>query len=75
MTHDGSRAALLEDRGAGPRAIAVASVGVEHAGARQRLGPRQAAGHVVFEQAAIERERHAEIKRRRIGRGVKPSGP
>ncbi len=49
--------------------------GVEHAGARQRFRPGQAAGHIVFEEPAIERERHAEIKRRRIGRRVKPSRP
>ena len=49
--------------------------GVEDAGARERFRPREAAGHVVFEQAAIERERNAEIKRRGIGRRIESSGP
>ena len=48
---------------------------VEGAGAFQRGGPRQAAGDVVFEQAAVEGERHPEVERRRIGRGVEPSRP
>ncbi len=58
--------ALFDRRGVG---------GVQHARARQRIRPRQAACHIVFEQPPIERERHAKIERRRIGRRVKPSGP
>ncbi len=67
-------AALLENRGErlGDRP---AVRGLEHAGARQRFGPRQAAGHVVFEKTAIERERHAEVERGRIRRGIKSSRP
>ena len=65
-------AALLEDlRQALADGLAVRRV--EHAGARQRLRPRQAAGDVVFEEPAIERERHAEIKRGRIRRRVESS--
>ena len=39
------------------------------------LRPGQAARDVVFEQAPIEWERDAEIKRVGIGRRVEPSGP
>ena len=39
--------------------------GREHAGARERLRPREAARHVVFEQAPVEAERHAELEDRR----------
>ena len=42
---------------------------------RQRPRPRQAAGDVVFEQAAIETERRAEVERRRVGRGVEAARP
>ena len=49
--------------------------GIEGAGLLQGLGPRQAAGDVVLEQAPIERERHPEVERRRIGRAVEPSRP
>ena len=67
-------AACLENRreAVGDR---LAVRGIEHAGARQRFGPREASGHVIFEQAPIERERHAEIKRGRIRRGIKSSRP
>ena len=50
-------------------------VGVEHAGTRQRLGPREAAGDVVFEEPAIERKRDAEIERRGIGSRIEAAGP
>ena len=41
----------------------------------ERARPRDAAGHVVFEQPAIEAEGRAELERRRVGRGVESSGP
>ena len=67
------RAARLEDR---LQAFLIALLPrLEHAGARERVRPRQAAGHIVFEQPPIERERHAEVERRGIGRRVEPSGP
>src|SRR5688572_33167335 len=50
-------------------------VGVEHTSARERFGPGQAACHVVFEQAAIEWKRDAEIECRWIGRRIKSSRP
>ena len=66
--------ALLEDRGQRvfdlPRFLRR-----QHAGLRQRARPRHAAGHVVFEQAAIEAERRAELERRGVGRGVEAAGP
>ena len=34
----------------------------QHAGLRQRARPRHAAGHIVFEEAAIETERRAELR-------------
>ena len=40
-------------------------VGGEHAGLRERARPRHAAGHVVFEQPAIEAERRAPFERGR----------
>ncbi len=46
-----------------------------HAGALERLRPREAAPHVVFEQAAIEAERRAEREQRRVGIALEPSGP
>ena len=67
-------AAALEDRlqAFGDR---LGVSGIEHAGARQRFRPREAAPHIVFEQAAIEWKRHAEIERRGIRRGIKSSRP
>ena len=50
-------------------------VGREHACRAERLRPREAAGHVVLEQRAIEAERDAEVERSGIGRGVEPAGP
>ena len=47
----------------------------KHAGPAERPRPREAARHVVFEQAAIEAERRAELERRRIGRRVEAAGP
>ena len=47
----------------------------QHAGRAERARPREAAGHVVFEQAAIEAERDAELERVAVGRGVEPAGP
>ena len=47
----------------------------EHAGARERLRPRQAAAHVVLEQPAIEPERPPELEQRRVGISLEPSGP
>ncbi len=46
---------------------------VHHGGSAERLGPRDAAGDVVFEERAIEAKRDAEIKRRRVGRAVEPA--
>ena len=59
------RVAPLENRGqaAGDR---LGILRIEHARARQGFGPGEAAGHIVFEEAPVERERHAEIKRGRI---------
>ena len=73
-TKAGFATALLEDlgqRGVDRRA----SSAREHAGLRERPRPRQAARHVVFEQAAIEAERGAEFEGGGIGRRVEPAGP
>ena len=43
-------------------AMIVRTSGLEHSGRLERLGPRDAAGHVVFEQQSIEAERNAEIE-------------
>jgi hypothetical protein len=68
----GFRATLLEDRGEtagdGPGVG-----GVKHACARERFGPRQTAGDVIFKQAAVEWKGDAKIKRRRIRRRIKPA--
>ena len=50
-------------------------LGRQHAGGAERLGPRDAAGHVVFEERAIEAERDAEVERGGIGSGVEAAGP
>ena len=50
-------------------------VGRQHARGAERLGPREAAGDVVFEQRAIEAERDAEVERGGIGSRVEPAGP
>ena len=47
----------------------------EDAGARQRPRPRKTSGDIVFEQAAIEAERGAPFKGRRIGCGLEAPGP
>ena len=67
--------ALLENRGQPCRESDAPSSLRQRAARHQRFGPREAAGHVVFEEPAIERERDAEIEGRRIGRGIEPSGP
>ncbi len=67
-------AALLEDgREAVRDGLLVGRV--QHARARQRLRPREAARHIVFEEAAIEWERDAEVERGGIGGGIKAAGP
>ena len=68
------RAALLED-GRQRLGNRLRVGGGEHAGVGQRLRPRQASGHVVFEQAAIKRKGDAKIKRRGIGSRVEAAGP
>jgi hypothetical protein len=52
-----------------------ALVGCQHTSRLQRLGPRDAARHVVFEQATVERKRAAEVEGRGIGLGVEAPGP
>ena len=47
----------------------------ENTGTLQRPRPRDAPGHVVFEQAAIEAERGAPFKGRRVGCVFKAPGP
>jgi len=47
----------------------------QHSCRPERLGPRQAANDVVFEQRAIEPEGHLKVERRRIGRRVETAGP
>ncbi len=47
----------------------------EHAGLRDCARPRDAAGDVVFEQAAIDPERGAELEGLRVGRRVEAAGP
>ena len=54
-------AAALEDLGERRLDLRASSRG-EHAGARQRPRPREAARHVVFEQTPIEAERRAELE-------------
>ena len=54
-------------------ACAVARVSAPHA--HERVGPRETARHIVFEQPAIEPERETEVERRRVRRGVEPSRP
>jgi hypothetical protein len=65
---------FVEDRrqagGDGRRVVAG-----QDAGRLQRIGPREAAGDVVFEQRAIEAERDAEVERGGIGSGVEAAGP
>ena len=69
------RPASLEDRRRASASICARFVRRQHAGLAQRARPRQAAGDIVFEQAAIEAERGAEFERRRVGRGVEAAGP
>ena len=47
----------------------------QHAGVGQRLGPRQAPLHVVFEQAPIEPERRLEAEYLLVGSAGEPAGP
>ena len=74
----------LEERGVAPPGLqdggqSVADGGGvrrgQHAGPRQRLGPRQAALHVVLEQAAVEGERRLEAEDGGVRRGLEPAGP
>ena len=48
---------------------------VDDARGAERLRPRDASGHVVFEQRAVEAEGDAEVERRRVWRAVEPAGP
>ena len=70
----GIAAAFLENRaqriGDGARIV-----GRQHARGGERLGPREAAGHVVFEERAIEAEGDPEVERRGIGRRIEAAGP
>ena len=47
----------------------------EDAGGAERLGPCEAARHVVFKQRAVETERDLEVERRWIGRRIETAGP
>jgi hypothetical protein len=47
----------------------------QHARPPERLGPGQAARHVVLEQGSIEAERDAEVEGGGIGRTVETAGP
>ena len=47
----------------------------QDAGGAERLRPRDAAGHVVFEERAVEAERDAEVECCGIGRGVEAPRP
>ena len=47
----------------------------EHARGFQRAAPREAAGHIVFEETAIETEGGAELERRGVGGRVETAGP
>jgi hypothetical protein len=47
----------------------------ERASPLQRLGPCQAADHVVFEETPIESERRAEIEYCGVGLAVEAAGP
>src|SRR5262249_18636246 len=48
---------------------------VEHARVLEGSSPRNASGHIVFEEATIEAERRAPLERRVIGRRVKTARP
>src|SRR5438128_7950012 len=68
------RPPLLEQRG--ERLFNLARlVRREHGRLRERARPREAAGHIVFEQPAIEPERRAEFERGGIRLGIKPTRP
>jgi hypothetical protein len=47
----------------------------QHARTAQRPRPREAAGDVVFEQAAVETKRRAEVEGGGVGRGVEAARP
>ena len=47
----------------------------QHTGLRECPCPRDAPGHIVLEQAAVEAERGAELERGGVRRGVKTAGP
>ena len=65
---------LFEQRRQG-RLQQVGLRGRQHPRARQRSRPREAAGHIVFEQAAIDGERRAPREDRRVGSAVESTGP
>ena len=48
---------------------------IQDPGCRQRLCPRQATAHVVFEQPPVELERRPELQQELIGRFVEAPGP
>ena len=50
-------------------------VGREHAGRADRLGPRQAAGDVVLDEALVEREGPAELEDVLVGLSGEAAGP
>ncbi len=50
-------------------------LGAEQARGFQRLGPGDAAGHIVFEEQPIEAKGDAEVEGGGIGRRVEPAGP
>ena len=47
----------------------------EHPRRRKRIGPRETAGHVVFEERAVEPEGDAEVERIRIRCGIETPRP
>jgi hypothetical protein len=47
----------------------------QHSCGRERIGPRETPGHVVFEERAIEAERDAELERGGVGGLIEASGP
>ena len=50
-------------------------LGGKHARVREGARPRDAAGHIVLEEPAIETERRAKLERGGVGRRVESSGP
>src|SRR6202008_2149981 len=47
----------------------------QHAGLRNGARPREAAGHVVLKETAVEPKGRAELEGGRVGCRVEPSGP